>query len=63
MHPSPRAHRRVGLRTAKASGQAMVEYGVIAAALVVGLALAIKGVQLALSRQIDHHHQALSKAP
>lgn len=44
-------------------GQAMVEYGVIAAALLVGLVVAIKLVQMALSATLRNHHKGLSNAP
>ncbi|MBM3258889.1 MAG: Flp family type IVb pilin [Candidatus Sericytochromatia bacterium] len=44
-------------------GQAMVEYGLIAAALTIGVAVATKLVQAALSRQLLQHHKALSQAP
>ncbi|MEB3298597.1 MAG: hypothetical protein VKO21_03835 [Candidatus Sericytochromatia bacterium] len=43
--------------------QAMVEYGLIAAAVTVGVALSAKLVQAALSRQLIQHHKALSQAP
>lgn len=43
--------------------QAMVEYGLIAAALTIGVAVATKLVQAALSRQLLQHHKALSQAP
>jgi Flp pilus assembly pilin Flp len=43
--------------------QAMVEYGLMAAALTIGVALATKLVQAALSRQLLQHHKALSQAP
>ncbi|MEB3238031.1 MAG: Flp family type IVb pilin [Candidatus Sericytochromatia bacterium] len=43
--------------------QAMVEYGLIAAAITIGVALATRLVQAALSRQLLQHHKALSQAP
>jgi Flp pilus assembly pilin Flp len=44
-------------------GQAMVEYGVIGAALIVGLAMAIKLVQVAMSRSLANHQRAMGNAP
>ena len=44
-------------------GQAMAEYGLIAAALLVGLALAVKGLQMALDRSLQTQGRALSNAP
>lgn len=41
----------------------MVEYGAIAAGLLIGLAVAIKGMQLALSRSLEQQYQALASAP
>jgi Flp pilus assembly pilin Flp len=45
------------------SGQAMVEYGAIAGALLVSLIIAIKLVQLGLSQTMRNHHYGLSNAP
>ncbi len=44
-------------------GQAMVEYGAMAAGLLIGMAVAIKGMQMALSRSLEQQYQALSSAP
>jgi Flp pilus assembly pilin Flp len=43
--------------------QAMVEYGAIGATLLVGLAIAIRLVQVALSSTLRDHHYGLSNAP
>lgn len=53
----------VGRLLREDDAQAMVEYGLIAAALTIGVALATKLVQAALSRQLLQHHKALSQAP
>lgn len=44
-------------------GQAMVEYGAIAGALLVSLAIAIKLVQVGLSSTLRNHHHGLANAP
>jgi len=53
------------MRTLLASedGQAMVEYGAIAGALLVSLVVAIRLVQAALSATLRNHHHALTNAP
>ncbi len=45
------------------SGQAMVEYGAIAGALLVSLVIAIRLVQAALSSTLRNHHHGLANAP
>ncbi len=63
------AVRRISLRAwlheilGGEDGQAMVEYGAIAAGLLIGLAVAIKGMQLALSRSLEQQYRALASAP
>lgn len=44
-------------------GQAMAEYGLIAAALLVGLAVAIKGLQIALDHSLAAQERAAANAP
>lgn len=48
---------------ASEDGQAMVEYGAIAGALLVSLIIAIRLVQAALSTTLRNHHYGLSNAP
>ena len=44
-------------------GQAMVEYGAIAGALLISLVIGIKLVQIGLSQTLRNHHYGLSNAP
>ncbi|MBU6427892.1 MAG: hypothetical protein KGR26_02670 [Cyanobacteria bacterium REEB65] len=57
--PSAGGKRRAATR----QGQALVEYGVLVAAIFIGLVMAAKGVQLALSHSLQSQHQALANSP